>query len=243
MGTQERTQPSNNKSVESREVCDHRKKNEGPVARLDYAQAWITQGAGRASPQDHLAKLSSSQSSHSSLRSQYVLQLQRRYGNRYVQHVLGAPLETEQEDEVSPEVEDVIQRSRAGGSALDAKTRLQMESAFRADFGNVRVHTSARADALNQALNARAFTTGQDVFFREGEYRPGSSSGRELLAHELTHVVQQDAGTHPEPAIHLTSEEAEQEAEPLAAPATVKLSPPPIAVSKVECNPAVLRKS
>jgi hypothetical protein len=67
-----------------------------------------------------------------------------------------------------------------------------MESSFGADFSGVRVHADAQSDTLNQSLNARAFTTGQDVFFRQGAYSPGSSGGRELLAHELTHVVQQN---------------------------------------------------
>ena len=66
-----------------------------------------------------------------------------------------------------------------------------MESSFGADFSGVRIHDDARADGLSQALSARAFATGRDVFFRQGEYSPGTSAGRELLAHELTHVVQQ----------------------------------------------------
>jgi hypothetical protein len=57
------------------------------------------------------------------------------------------------------------------------------------------VHTDARSDALNRALEARAFTTGQDIFFRSGEYDPGSAAGQALLAHELAHVVQQHDGT------------------------------------------------
>ncbi len=61
-----------------------------------------------------------------------------------------------------------------------------------ADFSGVRVHTGGQADTLNRNLSARAFTTGQDIFFKQGEYSPGSSGGRELLAHELTHVVQQN---------------------------------------------------
>jgi hypothetical protein len=66
-----------------------------------------------------------------------------------------------------------------------------MESAIDADFSHVRGHADSQSDALNRSLNARAFTTGQDVFFRQGAYNPSSSGGRELLAHELTHVVQQ----------------------------------------------------
>jgi hypothetical protein len=68
-----------------------------------------------------------------------------------------------------------------------------MESVFGADFAGVRVHTGTKSDAINRSLNARAFTTGNDIFFRKGEYNPGSTGGKELLAHELTHTVQQGA--------------------------------------------------
>ncbi len=93
-----------------------------------------------------------------------------------------------------------IERVRGGGHALDGAVRGQMEQAFGADFGGVRVHTDGQADQLNQALQARAFTTGQDIFFRRGEYRPGSGAGRQLLAHELTHVVQQERWKPDTPA-------------------------------------------
>ncbi|HEX8845923.1 MAG TPA: DUF4157 domain-containing protein [Pyrinomonadaceae bacterium] len=66
-----------------------------------------------------------------------------------------------------------------------------MERAFGADFSDVHVHTDAQADGLNRSLEARAFTAGQDLFFRHGEYNPDSSRGQELIAHELTHVMQQ----------------------------------------------------
>ncbi|OBQ24581.1 MAG: hypothetical protein AN488_00015 [Anabaena sp. WA113] len=70
-----------------------------------------------------------------------------------------------------------------------------MEKAFGGvDFSQVKVHNDAVSDQLNQSIQARAFTTGQDVFFRGGEYNPGSRGGQELLAHELTHVVQQSGG-------------------------------------------------
>ena len=63
-----------------------------------------------------------------------------------------------------------------------------------ADFSGVRVHTGGEAHQLNEQLSAKAFTTGNDIFFRGGEYNPQSGSGQELLAHELTHVVQQSSG-------------------------------------------------
>lgn len=120
-----------------------------------------------------------------------LVQLQRQYGNRFVQRVLGISRKADEETEASADVEQAIHAARGGGQALDSGTRAQMESAFDADFSGVRVHADAHSDALNRSLDARAFTTGQDVFFRQGAYDPGSSGGRELLAHELTHVVQQ----------------------------------------------------
>jgi len=89
-------------------------------------------------------------------------------------------------------VEAAIQGARGGGQPLDHGTRGQMEQAFGVDFSGVRIHTGEKADSLNKAVQARAFTTGEDIFFGGGEYNPGSSAGKELLAHELTHVVQQN---------------------------------------------------
>lgn len=93
--------------------------------------------------------------------------------------------------EVDGNIESAIQRARGNGSPLGEGVRAPMESAFGADFGGVNIHTGKEADSLNQSLQARAFTTGKDIFFRQGEYNPESSGGKELLAHELTHVVQQ----------------------------------------------------
>ncbi|MEA2694669.1 MAG: hypothetical protein QOJ16_4056 [Acidobacteriota bacterium] len=119
--------------------------------------------------------------------------------------------------EVPDETAREIDRARSGGHPLDSGTRESMESAFGADFLGVRIHTGGEADRLNRDLAARAFTTGSDVFFRQGEYDPGRASGRELLAHELTHVVQQ--GGQPAagpltvgPADHPAESEADQAA-------------------------------
>jgi hypothetical protein len=94
--------------------------------------------------------------------------------------------------DVQPDLESAINRARGGGQALPENVRNSMEQAFGADFSQVRVHTGAKSDALNESLSARAFTTGQDVFVRQSDYTPGSRDGQELLAHELTHVVQQN---------------------------------------------------
>ncbi|MEO0535656.1 MAG: DUF4157 domain-containing protein [Cyanobacteria bacterium P01_A01_bin.123] len=84
-----------------------------------------------------------------------------------------------------------IQRARGGGKALEPYLQRTMGQAMGADFSSVKVHTDVQADRLNQTIQAKAFTTGSDVFFRQGEYNPGMRSGQELIAHELTHVVQQ----------------------------------------------------
>lgn len=98
------------------------------------------------------------------------------------------------EGEATRELESSINLARGGGQPLDAGLQQSMGQAMGADFGGVRVHTDAQSDRLNQTLQAKAFTTGQDVFFRQGEYNPGSRGGQELIAHELTHVVQQSGG-------------------------------------------------
>ncbi len=87
-----------------------------------------------------------------------------------------------------------LQAGRAGGLPLPEAARAEMEGVFETDFSEVRVHTGGNAIQLNQNLNARAFTHGSDVYFNQGEYDPGSPTGKRLLAHELTHVVQQGGG-------------------------------------------------
>lgn len=85
------------------------------------------------------------------------------------------------------------------GRSLPAGERSFMERRLGHDFGSVRVHTGDGAVAAAQAVEARAFTVGSDVVFGAGQYRPGTPAGRRLLAHELTHVVQQQQAS-PAPA-------------------------------------------
>lgn len=93
--------------------------------------------------------------------------------------------------DVSSEWEGQLNQARGGGQPLSPSVKEPMEREFGADFSAVRVHTGAQADNLARSIQAKAFTTGQDVFFGQGEYQPGSRGGQELIAHELTHVVQQ----------------------------------------------------
>jgi hypothetical protein len=141
----------------------------------------------------HAASISRLASGQRSSLHRSLLRLQREYGNRYVGRVLRQAARVVEGDGSGMDaIERSIDQARGGGHGMDHGTRSRMESAFGADFSGVRIHTDGRADGLSQSLSARAFTTGSDVFFRQGEYNPGSSSGRELLAHELTHVVQQN---------------------------------------------------
>ncbi|HYJ81485.1 MAG TPA: DUF4157 domain-containing protein, partial [Allosphingosinicella sp.] len=83
--------------------------------------------------------------------------------------------------------------SQPGGAALPAAARAFFEPRFQRDLSHVRVHDGASAAAMASGINARAFTTGRDIYFGAGQYDPASSAGRRLLAHELTHVFQQGA--------------------------------------------------
>lgn len=91
-----------------------------------------------------------------------------------------------------PIVSDVL--SSGGGQSMDGGTRHFMESRFGQDFGQVRIHTGGKAAESAAAIQARAYTSGRDVVFGAGEYRPDSESGKRLLAHELVHVGQQGGG-------------------------------------------------
>ncbi len=88
-------------------------------------------------------------------------------------------------------LESSLQNSKGSGQSMDSSTQLQMSRGIGADFSKVKVHTDSNAIQMNQQLNARAFTNGFDVYFNQGQYNPKSSEGKHLLAHELTHVVQQ----------------------------------------------------
>ncbi|MWB94636.1 DUF4157 domain-containing protein [Flavobacterium sp. GA093] len=89
------------------------------------------------------------------------------------------------------ELEGKLHDSKGSGTGMDKKTKKEMESGFGNDFSNVKIHTDARAVQMSQELGAQAFTNGNDVYFNDGKYNPHSKEGKHLLAHELTHTVQQ----------------------------------------------------
>ena len=108
--------------------------------------------------------------------------------------------------EVDGDVAGQVRAARRGGRPLPEQTRSYLESRMGRDFGDVRVHTGTQADEAARSLNARAFTLGSDVVFRAGEYRPHTRSGKRLLAHELTHVVQQGGISRLQGTIHRQGE-------------------------------------
>ncbi len=151
------------------------------------------------------------------LNGQNITDLQGSYGNRFIQQlarvtqpepapakpqkiqrVSGAGAGGGEGTAVSPDISQRIQRQQGGGNALPSDVRGQMESNFDTDFEDVRVHTNGEASQLSRSLGAAAFTTDNDIFFREGHYNPQSGDGQKLLAHELTHVVQQRGASGPQ---------------------------------------------
>ncbi len=91
----------------------------------------------------------------------------------------------------------VLNMHSRGGSPLPTAVAARLGAAFGHDFSHVRVHTDAAAAAASEALNARAFAIGAEIWFGQGAYAPGTPSGDAILAHELTHVVQSDEGRLP----------------------------------------------
>lgn len=106
------------------------------------------------------------------------------------------PIQTKSDQRSGASAIESTLNSTTGGSSLESDTRSEMESGFGADFSDVKIHTGNDAVQMSQKLNAQAFTHGNDIYFNEGKYNPGSDSGKHLLAHELTHTVQQGASLH-----------------------------------------------
>ncbi len=98
-----------------------------------------------------------------------------------------------------------LNSSKGAGSPLPSDTKDQMESSFGADFSGVRIHTDSRAEGMSNALHAQAFTNGNDVYFNKGKYNTTNTEGQHLLAHELTHTIQQGAAVQKKEQISSTT--------------------------------------
>ncbi|MGH3826489.1 MAG: DUF4157 domain-containing protein [Pseudonocardiaceae bacterium] len=171
-----------------------------------------------------------------------LLGLQRAIGNAGVSSLVS-------EEERSP-VLDVV--GSGGGSPLDTETRTDMESRLGHDFGDVRVHTDSQAHDSAKAVNAHAYTVGSNVVFQRDKYDTSSTEGRTMLAHELTHVVQQRSGPVDgtpagggvqvsDPSDRFEREATENAERAMSGPAPAAVSPPGPAVQRQEAEeePAV----
>jgi hypothetical protein len=158
------------------------------------AQPEDSQGKQALTEMSVAAQLSLAESSQvlGAQRAGAMFNLQQTYGNRYVQMLVEGSKQATLDEHVMRRIEN----QRGSGKPLEPGVRSQMESAFERTFGDVKIHTGVEADALSQQLKAKAFTTGKDIFFKEGAYQPHSDTGIKLIAHELTHVMQQ-TGSYP----------------------------------------------
>ena len=121
-------------------------------------------------------------------------QLQRTAGNAAVQRML-AQRQGNQAPAVDEETAGRIQRKLGGGQAIDGAIAAKAGDIVGDDYSEVRVHNDGEADQLSRQLGAKAFTTGNDIFFQKDAYDPHSNDGQKLLTHELTHVTQQGGQT------------------------------------------------
>ena len=92
---------------------------------------------------------------------------------------------------ISSQMESQLQSMQGGGHAMPEGLRVQMEGSFGHDFSNVRLHTDSAAADMSSSINAKAFTHGNDIYFNQGQFQPNTAAGQHLIAHELTHTVQQ----------------------------------------------------
>ena len=126
-----------------------------------------------------------------STRARLSRSLQRTVGNARVNEMMrqAGPDEDRPDSVISPAVGAAVRAG--GGQPLAPGTKTAMEHSLGHDLSQVRLHTGSQAGAAAREVNANAFTRGQDIYFAEGRYQPGTADGAKLLAHELTHTVQQ----------------------------------------------------
>jgi hypothetical protein len=178
-----------------------------------------------------------------------LLDLQRTVGNAHVARMLAQRAATPEEEEeqpgaiqampevgmaggpVSDELAGRINSSRGGGSALESGLRANMEQQLGASFEDVRVHTGAESHQLNRSISAQAFTTGSDIFLGAG----ASAADHSLMAHELTHVVQQRSMPASGPmTVGPAGDTYEQQADAVAAQITTPSATPSTAQREPE---------
>lgn len=118
-----------------------------------------------------------------------------------------------EKQEATP-IREAVEGAREAGRPLSDQKQLYFEERIGADFNDVRIHTGGKADRAARSISARAYTLGTDIVFRSGEYQPDSNWGRGLLAHELTHVVQQKGMTRRQLQPQMEEESAQSRQQP-----------------------------
>ena len=141
-----------------------------------------------------------------------------------------------------------LQSSKGGGSALPQTTQSFMEQRFQADFSGVKIHTGSRAEGLTSQIHAQAFAHGNDIYFNSGKFSPDTASGGTLLAHELTHTIQQGASkTQPASSASISPKRIQRAASVTNMPGTMvgrdqAISASTIVISGKACNPEISRQ-
>ena len=157
-------------------------------------------------------------------------QLQRTAGNAAIQR-LATQQNTDEQTALNDDVASSIHRETGNGFSPDSEVTNPTSAVTESDYSDVKIHTDAKADQLSRQLGAKAFTVGNDIFFRSGEYEPNSQDGQKLISHELTHVTQQQQGTvsdgGPQPKMTVTAsdDQFEKEADRVADAVASKSGP------------------
>ena len=133
--------------------------------------------------------------------------------------------------------EQSLSSSKGAGSPLPGKTRQFMESRFNADFGGVRIHTGLQADSMNKSIQAKAFAHGNDIYFKQGQHDPESPEGAKLLAHELTHTIQQGASPQTLKNSNTTANPAQSVNEPAGSKSALSPAAPSASNAKQPATP------
>ncbi len=169
--------------------------------------------------------------------------MQQTVGNAAVQRFLAQRSDSGPTD-LDEETSSTINSQRGAGQALDKDIAEKAGSTMDQDFGDVNVHTDSKADELSQSLGATAFTTGNDIFFREGAYNPGSGDGQRLISHELTHVVQQGGsspGAQGKMTVNDPNDQFEAEADSVADTIMNQPEEKPVSMEPIEEEEEVLQ--
>lgn len=145
---------------------------------------------------------------------------------------------------LSAETAKRINASRSNGKPLELGVQRKLERGLGDNFADVRIHTDSEADVLNHRLNALAFTSRTDIYFREGTYQPNSITGRRLLAHELSHVLQQRSISQEESmTVGAAGDAYEQEADTLSSNIDARSEPAESAVDRSPQSSSSIQRS